>query len=278
MKIEKKLVALSIFALIIGISIVVPVTFFMNEKTQKYDDPWFNIEIPYAYFEVNMLNDSYAYHYLLDVLAIQPSINYNALNQQLDGRIEYLEYTVYTDNMQLSSNTYHLSINNTDNENMFDPFSFYNGHYFNSSYADTFPSYKNYNYYHIKDPAQLPPMLRTGSISSINEAEYNSILVELENTQTIYIDIKRVGYITFEGDTPIVTLAGNKIIQHIELTKNGNAFTFGDKDITGINWNLTRLFAYGVMVTFNVDDLTSHYTSTDQFPIGVEIIWEDDFE
>ena len=241
MKIEKKLVALSILAFAIGIATILPMSTLMNVKAQTYDDPWFNIEVPYVYFEANTTDDN-AYQYLLNVLAIQPSVNYNALNRDLEGRIEYLEYTIYTDDIQLSKNTYCLSINNADKENLIDSFSFCKDYYFNSSYFDTSSDNDNYNGYHIKkDLTQLPSILSTGSISCVSENEFKDICAVLENTQTIYIDVKRVGYVTFDGDNTVVTLADKQAIHHIELTKNGDTFTFGDKESTVINWFLLRI-------------------------------------
>jgi hypothetical protein len=48
-----------------------------------------------------------------------------------------------------------------------------------------------------------------------------------ENVNTIYIDVRRLGYVTFDGNNTIVTLADNLVIQHLELLKNGDAFTYG---------------------------------------------------
>jgi|GEM_PF-6308092 len=57
----------------------------------------------------------------------------------------------------------------------------------------------------------------------------DAMLALLENTQTIYLDIRRVAYITFD-DNDVVTISEcDQLIHHIELTKNSNGeFTFGD--------------------------------------------------
>ena len=52
MKVEKKLIACSILALIIGVSSVLPLTFLMSAtaKADASSEPWFSINIPYAYW------------------------------------------------------------------------------------------------------------------------------------------------------------------------------------------------------------------------------------
>ncbi len=52
MKPEKKLVACSILALIIGVSSVFPLVFFMSAtaKAETSSEPWFSVSMPYAYW------------------------------------------------------------------------------------------------------------------------------------------------------------------------------------------------------------------------------------
>jgi len=52
MKLEKKLIACSILALIIGVSSVLPLTFLMSAtaKADTSNEPWFSINMPYAYW------------------------------------------------------------------------------------------------------------------------------------------------------------------------------------------------------------------------------------
>lgn len=52
MNFEKKLIACSILAIIIGVSSIVPLVFFMSApaKAETSNEPWFSISIPYAYW------------------------------------------------------------------------------------------------------------------------------------------------------------------------------------------------------------------------------------
>jgi hypothetical protein len=55
----------------------------------------------------------------------------------------------------------------------------------------------------------------------------------IENANVVYIDVHRLGYVTFDGNSTIATLADNTVTQHIELTKASNGFLYN----TGISPN-----------------------------------------
>jgi hypothetical protein len=89
----------------------------------------------------------------------------------------------------------------------------------------------------ITDPAQLNGIgggrhFEYASTDDPNDnwisERFGAILATMENSQTIYLEIRRVGYVTFEGNKTVITLASNPVILHLEMTKNGDAFTFGD--------------------------------------------------
>jgi hypothetical protein len=64
------------------------------------------------------------------------------------------------------------------------------------------------------------------------EETHSAILMMLKNKQAIYLDDIRVGYTTFDDNGGIVVAYTNDpIIQHLELTKNGDAYTFGNSDV-----------------------------------------------
>jgi hypothetical protein len=86
MKIEKKLILCSILAIAIGIATVVPVAFFMSTKAQTYDDAWFNIDVPYAYFKANATDTEYQ---CAVQIATQVSLSQAAINNRAEARIEY---------------------------------------------------------------------------------------------------------------------------------------------------------------------------------------------
>jgi hypothetical protein len=224
MQIEKKLIACSILAIAIGIATVVPLAFFMNVKAETYDEPWFNVEVPYAYFKANATDNFYQ---STTSIVIQPTINHDALSHQTDARIEYFEFTIYSDTIQLSNATYTLAINSSAVEDPTSLFEFSRENWFNSSAFGAGCYVTN-----LTEPLHL---MGTGSSvsygfedSSWINKNFGAILSTMENAQTIYLDVRRLGYVTFDGNNIVVTLASNQVIQHLEMTKTGDAFTFGD--------------------------------------------------
>ncbi len=53
MKIEKKLIAYSVLALLIGIASISPLMFLMSAKAETTPKSWFNLNVPYAYVKAN---------------------------------------------------------------------------------------------------------------------------------------------------------------------------------------------------------------------------------
>jgi hypothetical protein len=228
MKIEKKLIAISILAIAIGIATVIPMTHFMNANAQTYDTPWFNIEVPYAYFKADLTGNIYQDIYLMP---LQTSINYKTYNPQTDGRIEYLELTFYTDDLQLFKGTYFISASNSDKDPS-DMLVFAREDWFNSTDFDLNHGGSGVC---INSTNQMPQIggifckgITSGDDVDWLNKRFGDLLTVLENTQTIYFDVTRIGYVTFDGSNTVVTLAGNQVIQHIELTKKNNAFIFGE--------------------------------------------------
>jgi hypothetical protein len=226
MIIEKKLIAVSVIALLIGVSSVIPMVFLMSEpaKAATFDDPWFNINVPYAYYSANSTIYSYQ---TKCVIALNFTVNADAITEYADGRVEYYEFQIYGDHEQITNVTYFLARNSSkvvDPISMFH-FTFTNG--FNSTAAGGGLLVTNLT-------APLP-LLRTGESTRHSDETGNwrntnrgKIILEIENANTIYLDVRRLGYITFTENNTIVTLADNQVIQHLALTKKGDAFTYGE--------------------------------------------------
>lgn len=226
MKIEKRLIASSIIALLIGVSSVVPMLFLMSgtAKAETFDEPWFNIDVPYAYYSVN--STSYSYQTKCSI-ALNFTVNADVITEYADGRVEYYEFQIYGDHGQITNVTYSLAINSSkvvDPISMF-TFTFTNG--FNSTAAG--------GGFLVTNLTAPLPLLRTGESTSHSDetgnwknTNFGKIILETENTNTIYLDVRRLGYITFTENNAIVTLADNQVIQHLELTKKGDAFTYGE--------------------------------------------------
>ena len=113
MKLEKKLIACSIIAIIVGVSSVVPLVFLMATpaKADTLNEPWFSITMPYGYYvtsdgpltnipweapwesELNETNSVSEQHTIF--LNITQSVDTTEL--PVDAQFEYLQIDVSSD-------------------------------------------------------------------------------------------------------------------------------------------------------------------------------------
>ncbi|MCL1977496.1 MAG: hypothetical protein FWG55_05285 [Candidatus Bathyarchaeota archaeon] len=238
MKIEKKMIALSIVAFAIGIAVIAPMSALMNTKAQTFgDEPWFTIENPSASFAADIIDDMYHYTGGIKFLT---SISDNAFNQQADARIEYLKLVIYTGDIKLCETNQFIVVANSHNnygDTCRDLLEFGSKNWFNDlifllgtsgSYGSSSSGGNCLHSTQLLINDYGSGSCGGGSYDNTYK-EFGAILNALENTQTIYADIIRVGYITFyENEEVVVTPIDNEVIQHMELTKNGNGFTFND--------------------------------------------------
>ncbi|MDR2707901.1 MAG: hypothetical protein LBB87_04070 [Nitrososphaerota archaeon] len=250
---RKKLITSIALVITIGIATIIPLAFFMSgtntvKAQQSVTDSLFNIDIPCAYYnadvtynvEINSMIDGR--HSVFDawyrdaaVIAVQPSINYDALDNDTVARIEYFEYTVYTDNLQLQKSYSYFAFN----EKAFDqyndgPSAYFAMNYYTENMRSHLRDGDYFGGFSVTDPED--PMIvwvagnhanrGYGADETIDET-YRNILAEVESTQTIYLDIRRVAYVSISVDGTMMVVEDNKIIQHLELTKNDEGFMFG---------------------------------------------------
>jgi hypothetical protein len=239
MKIEKKIIALSIVAFVIGAAVIVPMSAHMNANAQTSgDEPWFTIENPSASFTADIIDNSY--HWLGGIKFLT-SISDNAFSQQADSRIEYLKLVVYTGDIQLCETNQFIAVSNSPKcEGYCDLLTFGSKNWFNdldfrSGTSGVYSYSRGGECLHSTQLPVTPVLINnygSGSYGGKNydtDKEFGATLNALENTQMIYADIIRVGYITFyENGEVVVTPIDNEVIQHMEMTKNGNGFTFND--------------------------------------------------
>ena len=227
MQIEKKLILCSILAISIGIAAIVPVAYFMNNtaSAQTIDDPWFNVSVPYAYFKANTTDNFYQSN---TAIILQPTINNDAISQQTDARIEYFVFDLFNEQgLQLANATFFIGMNSSAIGDPASLFTFSRENWFNSSAFGSGCYLTNFT-----EPVRL--MGTGGSVvygygdSNAIKEKFGAVLATMENAQTIYLDVRRLGYVTFDGNNTIVTLAGDQVTQHLELTKTGDSFTYGN--------------------------------------------------
>jgi len=64
-------------------------------------------------------------------------------------------------------------------------------------------------------------------IENYNGANSNQVITELRNAKTLSIDVTRIGSVSYNGNVTVNMGPSNQVLQHIVLTKDGNAFIYG---------------------------------------------------
>jgi len=283
-KIEKKLLATFALIAAIGVASIIPLTLVMGNTAKaqtNFSDPLFNIEIPFAYYnadvtynvEINSVIDGS--HRVQDVwyrdaaiIAAKPSINLEVLGSDTVARIEFFEYTAYTDTLQLQKSYSYFAYN----EAAFKQYS--NGHFVTEYYRNNIQNTlkrSGGDYFGGSDVTSPDePMFTWIAGNSQNHgykgkiAKHDSaILTAIADTQTIYIDVKRVAFVSINVDGKMVVVEDNKLVQHIELTKTDDGFRYGDPA------NIGREVYIGLP--------TIPYNGTDVPEEFWHIIWPDKF-
>lgn len=143
MKTEKKLIAYSAIALLIGVASIAPLLFLMSGTANAettIDKPWFNLNIPYAYWTANTTenpNGTVTYREWY-IMSFNLTLNPEAAKQVADARIEYYQLQIYTDKAPIENLTYFVGTNRTD-AFAFDSIeaSFHSFHFMRDNWFDT---------------------------------------------------------------------------------------------------------------------------------------------
>lgn len=242
MEIKTKLIAFSILAITIGIASTVPLAFFMSPaKAQTTDDiPWFNLDVPYAIWTATSTDNAIGYlegigpidglvsYGSTYFVAFNFTVNPDAVDILDNARIEYYQLQVYSDKGQIDNMTEFFGANCRDDVDPTSSFFFARDDWFNTTTSGGGSFITKFN---GTLASSVDEGLGATSGSSSSNSFANTTLPEkflnIQNANKLYIDVRRLGYVTFKGNSTIVTLASNEVIQHIELTKSGNQFVYG---------------------------------------------------
>jgi hypothetical protein len=268
-----KIVAAIALTIIIGIASVVPLTFFITTRAQASDESWFNIDLPRAYLNAAVTDDGYR---LTGGIAYDVSPNYAAISEDVNARVEYLEFALYIDDLQFIKNymvlgTDRPGLENPTNMDAVRAEVWYNIPWIEKkidlpsfadsdlpSFADRVPNRYGGGSYGGTNGSLCVEWMDIGHAGRYTQYECNiiditddAILAALEYSQTIYFDIRRIACITFDGNGITTVLESDQLIQHVELTKNSNGeFTFGD--LTAIENALDRIGQHPARTTISV--------------------------
>jgi hypothetical protein len=239
MKFEKKLIACSILALIIGVSSVFPLVFLMSAtaKAETTSEPWFNISIPYAYYmtkngpldndfgipfqsEMNEINSASEQH----MIVLNLTLNVDTKNEQADGQVEYYQIDVSSDKELIETMHWFVGTNSNSSfsfDGLLDTFHFMRNDWFDT---DTFKfggggGLIKYNW--TAGLSILWPESGSGS-GTLGSSGTSKVVSALREAETVSISIYRIGWVTFSDNSTVFTLANNELVDQIQLEKFGN--------------------------------------------------------
>jgi hypothetical protein len=240
-KIEKKLIASCVLALLIGVSSVIPILLSMSgtAKAETGPEPWFSINIPYAYWvtsdgpldynysipfpsSMNETNSVSEQH----MIALNLTLTGDPKEQPVDAQVELYRIVVSSDKELIETINWEVVTNSNSSFNVTDLLSSF--HFMRNDWFDT----------DTFDPMKLGggggltrqnwtlglsilfPEGGSGS-GTVGSSSTSRVVSALREAETIAISIYRIGIVTLSGNSTVVTLANNELVNQIELEKFG---------------------------------------------------------
>jgi hypothetical protein len=241
MQIEKKLIAWSILAIVIGVGTIVPLEYMMGAEVQANAElpkvePSFNVSVSYAYCNPYKAGENFTTAF--DGAMIQMVANFtlapNAL-ENADAQIEYYKFAVSSEQGLIINMGYYIvlesnpgivvGIGGPKGTVTFENGLIYNGPSNDGQNIDYGCGGQGMNYNVWEDSYTL------GFVSKyIFGTDHNNLpqaVTDIRNAQTLYVDVSKVSTVTIKGHVTVTTPASNDILQHIELTKTDSGFLYG---------------------------------------------------
>jgi hypothetical protein len=257
MKFEKKLIGCSILALIIGVSSVLPLMFLMSAtaKAETSSEPWFSINVPYAYMMtsnesliytdtegVNVYNETETVSEQ-HLIALNLTLDVDATNEDADARIEYYQIDISSDkghidtlywyvgtkiNSSFSIENFHFMLDEWFDTNWFDADSEGSGLDVEGVTVNIDGGGGGVGFMRPNWSAGLSIIWpdwghRSGTIGSTHASQ---VVSAIRKAEILYITILRIGWVTFSGNSTEVTLANNEIVDQTQLEKFGDGFLY----------------------------------------------------
>jgi len=200
----------------------------MNAKaqdTQTYTDPWFNVETVLAYFRVDSIEGGYRVTHRIDP---QHSLTDNALIQRSKVRIEYFEFTYYTDDRKLLTEVLWMSMTKDDSgehKQSYQNLEIIHEKMLDFEYFDLehdIDGMRGYDISWLNELTEMSWIRGAGRAFCSTDDRFSTVL----KTQTIYLEVRRLCCVTIDGDNTVITWMPNSDIQRIALTRYGDIFAF----------------------------------------------------
>lgn len=256
--IEKKLILCGILAIIIGIATIVPLEYMMAAQSQVNAQtaytPWFNVNVPYVYVNLHQSGGNNTMTW--DGAMIQGYANFTltpaAINlKNADARIEFYQFQVSSNQGPILNITYSIAVSREelnvtgipggcwmaitgsgDNTFIFADGTTYNANkILGTSDCGGGTVLYSYNIPGIPGIQNSTDAVLSDYVTSYNGNTPSQALTELRSAQTLYIDVSRICSVSYLGNSTTATtttLESNQILQHIQLTKAGDGFVYGN--------------------------------------------------
>lgn len=247
MKLEKKLIACSIIALIIGISSIFPLVFLMTATatTDTSNEPWFSITMPYSYWVTSDGPLDYSNNPLLSnntipndivlnetncvseqhMLALNMTLNVDTTNDASDGRVEYYRIDISSDKELVGTMNFFVGTNSNSSFTFDDVLD--DIHFMREDWFDTDQFYLKYGggggllkYNWTAGSSGLFPEGGSGE-GTLGLSGTSSTVSALREATTLTITVYRLGWATFTGNSATFTSANSEVVDQIQLEKFG---------------------------------------------------------
>jgi hypothetical protein len=240
---KNKFILFSVFAVVIGVSSILPLGYFSTAtvKAETEDAPWFSVSLPYSYWHTEneamnaswfplrpFLNETEAEQYGMGII-----LNYTLvadMENQVDARIEYFRIEFSSDK-EVIKNIFAWIGTRRDTSIEVD-FQFSREGWFNTSKMSggglLIHSW-------AKGYSKLWPSGSGGS----GPITQNSEVAKIRAAETAYVSIYRLGWVTLSENSTIVKRVDNELVETIQLERHGEGWLYNnlisEDDLPSIN-------------------------------------------
>jgi hypothetical protein len=255
MKMEKNIIALSILALVIGITTIIPLAYFTDNNMAAAGQSWFKVDIPYAYIDLYDIGENAVS--VWDGAHITVLANFTLTPDTLklkdgEAKISFYMFHIYSEQGSIANISSSIAISGRTTHTTRDPpyfesvingggnqcFYFADGTMYNGSAI--VGGIDGSSISHNSIPWETPIeyiITEAGTFISNYDNEFVSnydveALATLRNSQTICITVSRIGSVSYQegteqkSSTTTVTLV-NEVLGYIELTRIDDDFICG---------------------------------------------------
>jgi len=233
--VEKKMYLYAVIAIAVGIAAILPLEFMMVARAQANAGnaaltdikPWFDIGVTYAHVDLDVASVNSTMS--LSGAKIEALVNFtltpNAL-ETADAQIEFYGFAVSSDRGHILDMGYYVlqskgaelitSISG-DGTIGFANGLIYKGPPCNGGMGINAEAWNN----------GFTIGLVSDYIFGASADDVPKAVVDMRNAEVLYIDVSKVCTVTVKGTVTVTTPANGEVLQHVELAKTNDSFTYG---------------------------------------------------